>query len=630
MHINERLRLSGSPEERTVAFSVETNGVYAVSLFGCVGAEGTLYDSEGNIVESGVSTSDGRLLSARLSADSAYRLTLKNAVRECTLEIMRDALGRSFYHPIALQDGYVKAIVGAHEAHWYAYTAKESGIHTIKTESSMDTLGWIVGKNGDTIAENDDALAPYEDDCLLRAQLDKGQTYLVRICAKEKTTGAYKIRLTVPDGASERAEMLSLSRTEATLDTGETIRLSAVVSPEGAHGDLTWITTNPAVVVVSSEGVATAVGAGEADIIALAYGIEERAHIIVRYVKVSDIELLSGEAMEIAMGETKRIAAKVLPENASDTRLTYTSSDASVVTADREGALRGIREGTATVTVTDADGGVQKKVDILVTKPKPRFRALAVGIQKYDDGRERIGATNTTQGVYDMLKSQPFDGAAANTTMRIDSTRGDFLALLQKLFSPAESTDISVLYINCHGGMAAGETYIEFRDGKRLTARQLERELRKIRGRVVLLLDCCQSGAVISKDTVARFGGNIQQILSGGERYASSKYTVIASASSEEDSYRIGYEGEVGENGIATVFARSLCEGAGWNLIKDRAMTMCADRNRDGLVRAGEMALFVKSRVKWYLEETEAMQNVQMIPANSRLALFQKRRMPEE
>ena len=60
---------------------------------------------------------------------------------------------------------------------------------------------------------------------------------------------------------------------------------------------------------------------------------------------------LDTEAFTLTVGETKTLTATVLPENASDKTVTWTSSDAEVATV-AEGTVTAVAEGTATITAT--------------------------------------------------------------------------------------------------------------------------------------------------------------------------------------------------------------------------------------------------------------------------------------
>ena len=65
------------------------------------------------------------------------------------------------------------------------------------------------------------------------------------------------------------------------------------------------------------------------------------------------------------VGETYTFTATVTPSNATNKNVTWTSSDASVVTVDSSGKIEALKIGTSTITATTADGG--RKATCVVT-----------------------------------------------------------------------------------------------------------------------------------------------------------------------------------------------------------------------------------------------------------------------
>ena len=105
----------------------------------------------------------------------------------------------------------------------------------------------------------------------------------------------------------------------------------------------------------------------------------------------------------------------------------------------------------------------------------------------------------------------------------------------------------------------------------------------------------------------------------------------MASAGLDQDSFRVAFDGE-GQSGVmATVFARALCDGAGWNLDLDAKGTMGADRNYDGRVTLGELQLYMTGRVNWYmglaseLTGEDYRQSVQFYPEGDPFVLLERK-----
>ncbi len=95
-------------------------------------------------------------------------------------------------------------------------------------------------------------------------------------------------------------------------------------------------------------------------------------------VKPTSIEI-SGQKEEIEIGEDFTITVKVLPDNASNKKVRYSSSNSSVASV-KDGKVTGVSAGTATITVTaDADKTVKKEFTVTVkpgqedTPPEPEI-----------------------------------------------------------------------------------------------------------------------------------------------------------------------------------------------------------------------------------------------------------------
>ena len=194
---------------------------------------------------------------------------------------------------------------------------------------------------------------------------------------------------------------------------------------------------------------------------------------------------------------------------------------------------------------------------------------------------------------------------------------------IAEAFAGAKDTDISLLYINCHGTYENGVAYLRLHDESRMTVDQLEAALREVPGKIVVLLDFCQSGAFIGAGgEFERFTGSAQAVFSGGTALTAGRYTVITSASADEDSYRRAFSSAPAEESTAAIMGRSLCEGAGWDLIYDRSVTLKADADRDKRITVQEIYEYTRKRVMHYLEGTDVTQTVHVYPEGDQTVVF--------
>lgn len=65
---------------------------------------------------------------------------------------------------------------------------------------------------------------------------------------------------------------------------------------------------------------------------------------------------LDKSTIALAVGETSTLAATVLPANATNKAVIWTSSDPTIATVTSGGGVEGVADGNATITATTEDG----------------------------------------------------------------------------------------------------------------------------------------------------------------------------------------------------------------------------------------------------------------------------------
>jgi uncharacterized protein YjdB len=485
--INQRLLISEA--EAKFSFTSPSNNLYTFRFFGADGASGALYQDGGALP---IAQGDGFNFSARLISGASFVLVVKNGAGGA-VEIMRDALGRSFDRPIQLNnlaDGYDKVIARAYDTHWYAFVAPATGAYVVSTSSEIDTTGYLLDANGLEVATSDDAFPPYERNFRMEANLTAGATYLLRISAKGDMTGAYHLFVLEPNEGAPELTALSVSQAELEMRSGDVKQLTASAQPDGAQADVSWVSTDQTVAKVTQQGEIIAVAPGQCDVIAYS-GQRAKAscRVTVQSIPLQEVHF-ELDQLELPKNQTAQLQYAVMPQDASDQRMAFLSSDEAVATVDDDGVVTAVGEGRAQITLTSADGGHQSSLTVTVTRAEPAYRALLMGEQRYEDGRLRTGSINTTQGMADLLANSGVPGGY-KVTMKLDSTRKELVQAIQSAFEGAAPTDVSLFYINCHGGYDSGRAWLELHDGSRITAGQLEQMLRKIPGTVIVMIDCC-------------------------------------------------------------------------------------------------------------------------------------------
>ena len=96
-------------------------------------------------------------------------------------------------------------------------------------------------------------------------------------------------------------------------------------------------------------------GAGE-------YGLRVAEH---PYIAPTGVEF-AADSTELPIGGTERLVYSLIPANATNQNVTFTSSDESVVTVSENGIASGIAVGSAIITVTTEEGGFTDTITVNV------------------------------------------------------------------------------------------------------------------------------------------------------------------------------------------------------------------------------------------------------------------------
>ncbi len=110
----------------------------------------------------------------------------------------------------------------------------------------------------------------------------------------------------------------------------------------------------------------------------------QKTHFRMDNIKVSSPVSATGfeiaeSNINLATGETAKITNAFTPSYATDTHVTYTSSDVNVATVDKYGRVTAIAEGDAVITAIAADGGFTDTVTVNVGAVEPEIMVVKDG-----------------------------------------------------------------------------------------------------------------------------------------------------------------------------------------------------------------------------------------------------------
>lgn len=140
--------------------------------------------------------------------------------------------------------------------------------------------------------------------------------------------------------------------TVITLTKGEATQVKAILTPDDATDTVTWKSYPETVVSVDQTGLIQAIGGGEG------YILVRAGDLMPKQLRVSVVVPTESISLDISSKTIKQyeeivLNATILPEDATDKSILWSSSNTSVATVDKNGKVSGgPQEGSATITAS--------------------------------------------------------------------------------------------------------------------------------------------------------------------------------------------------------------------------------------------------------------------------------------
>jgi LPXTG-motif cell wall-anchored protein len=246
---------------------------------------------------------------------------------------------------------------------------------------------------GNKIEISGDGLVPGSQVTLLVTDSNSNRQYIDQVTADSQ--GAYKFTFALAKEGSYTAKIntgtevitlgfvvesgtivpvtgVSLDKTSLTLTTGKSGTLTATVAPANASNKaVTWASDNTSVATVDQNGKVTAVSAGTATITVTTVDGSKTATCTVTVedeivtVPVTGVSL-DKTSIILTTGKSDTLTASVTPADATNKAVTWASDNTAVATVDQNGKVTAVSAGTATITVTTADGSKTASCSVTV------------------------------------------------------------------------------------------------------------------------------------------------------------------------------------------------------------------------------------------------------------------------
>ena len=241
---------------------------------------------------------------------------------------------------------------------------------------------------------------------------------------------------------------------KAELKVGETTKATATIMPEGAEGvELAWTSSDDKIATVDKDGNVKAVAEGKATLTVTATqgsgdsAVTKTATVDVTVIKDGGTDpepekpVLTGvkasvEKAELKVGETTKATATIMPEGAEGVELAWTSSDDKIATVDKDGNVKAVAEGKATLTVTatqgSGDSAVTKTatVDVTVIKdggtdPEPEKPVLTGVKASVEKAELKVGETTKATAKITPEKAENVTFAWASSDKKVATVDAD-------------------------------------------------------------------------------------------------------------------------------------------------------------------------------------------------------------
>lgn len=196
------------------------------------------------------------------------------------------------------------------------------------------------------------------------------------------SVGTTLIKATTNDGTNlmafcivnvtpKQVKSIIIDKDEMTLERGETAQLSVTVYPQDADdSSVEWSSENNEVATVDSKGTVVAISSGTTIIRATTNdgsNLTAECQVIVTSLKATGISIDRTEAT-LERDATLQLTATVMPEDAGDKSVTWSSADSGIARVDGAGLVTAVSVGTTTITATTGDGtGLTASCTVTVT-----------------------------------------------------------------------------------------------------------------------------------------------------------------------------------------------------------------------------------------------------------------------
>ena len=204
------------------------------------------------------------------------------------------------------------------------------------------------------------------------ATVEDGVVKAVGLGEAEIVAMAGSVTKSCPVKVYQGVNNITLDVTSHTMTIGDFLQLTATIYPKDAeYKDVIWSSNNEDVAVVDQKGLVQAKAYGKVKITATSKdgGLEAVCNVTVEPVAVTEVSL-NAKAVTLKVGETYQLKETILPENATDQTVTWTSSNTKAATVSG-GAVTAVGTGSAVIIVKTNSGAKTASCTVTVQGSLP-------------------------------------------------------------------------------------------------------------------------------------------------------------------------------------------------------------------------------------------------------------------
>nr|AHF24015.1 transglutaminase domain-containing protein [uncultured bacterium Contig1756] len=203
--------------------------------------------------------------------------------------------------------------------------------------------------------------------------MQRGECDLIVASAQDpEVTETYHVLVTQP------VKKIQISAPSKSVEAGLTLQLTAECLPESASiKGVTWASKNPGIASVDADGRVTGLKRGNATITATAAdGSKATGSFAVTVTQPVTGITFSQQEIPVIVGKTAQAKVTVLPADASDKTVDWSTSDGTIATV-KAGKITGLKAGTCTLTCTSrSDPDVSAQATLIVTQPVTSIKCI--------------------------------------------------------------------------------------------------------------------------------------------------------------------------------------------------------------------------------------------------------------